>query len=477
MTLYLKVATAKNKSSNPLKISGLEVGTLTKKVYLYSVKNKTPLFMHKVTQSSKNITPFGGLNFIYEAFSSMRIQQHIDKQIGSRNYRAKYKYSDILLSLFGNCLCNGEFISDLEYLKLKFKDQEFNFIPSPDTVEYACQELKVKNEVTTTQTKAKVIEHQINSNDMLNKALVNLSVFTKQLQSGKQGYVLDYDNVVVENEKQDAKKSYKMTYGYHPGFAFIGKLPVHIENRNGNTPAKYGQETILEKCFKNLDDNQINIEHYRGDSASYQKGVVRFLENRCYFYIRNSNSLSFSVACSQADVVWEKAEINYQMKEIASIQYTPFGGTKPYRVVVTRTLRKDAQTDVFTGNAYTYYGIITNNLTMSNKELILFYNQRGNDSEIGNKNLLNDFNLGRLPFPDMDTNTVYMLLMAMCNVLFEFTKRLLVYNKVDGISLKDRVKRVCFLYVSVCASYVTHAKKSLLKIFSTQKYQSLELLV
>lgn len=433
--------------------------------------------MHKVTQSSKNATPFGGLNFIYEAFSSMNLPQFIDKQIGYRNYRAKYHYSDILLSLFGNCMCNGGFVSDLENFKDRYTDQEFNYIPSPDTVEYACQELKIENQVTAVESKGKIIEHQINNNDKLNKSLVNLCVFTGELKSGKQGYVLDYDNVVVENEKQDAKKSYKTTYGYHPGFAFIGKLPVHIENRNGNTPAKYGQETVLKNCFTNLENKGISIEHYRGDSASYQKAVINLLENRCCFYIRNSNSLSFSVACSGADVVWEKAEINYQIKEIASVQYTPFGGKTPYRVVVTRTLREDRQTDVFTGNAYTYYGIITNNLIMSNKEIILFYNQRGNDSEIGNKNLLNDFNLSRLPFPDMDTNTVYMLLMAMCNVLFEFTKRLLVHNKVEGVSLKDRVKRVCYLYVSVCASYIAHARQRTLKIFSTQKYQSLDLLV
>ena len=434
--------------------------------------------MHKVTQSSKNVTPFGGLNFIYEAISKSDIPQFIDNQIGSRNYRATYTYSDVLLSLFGNCMCNGECVSDLENFKNKYNDQYFNYIPSPDTIEYVCQELKVKNTIELTENNFKVIEHEINNNDKLNKALVNLCVHTSLLKQGKQGYVMDYDNVVVETEKQDTKKSYKMTYGYHPGFAFIGKLPVHIENRNGNTPARYRQEEVLENCFNNLNLKDITIEHFRGDSASYQKKVIDLLEKKeCLFYIRNSNSVSFSVACSQADVVWEKVDINYEIKEVASIEYTPFGQTKPYRIVVTRSLRKDGQQDIFTGDAYTYYGIITNNRIMSNKEMILFYNQRGNDSENGNKNLLNDFNLGRLPFPDMDSNTVYMHFAAMCNVLFEFSKQLLVHNKVDGISLKDRVKRVCFRYICVCTTYVKHAGMRILKVFSGQNYQSLELLV
>jgi len=430
--------------------------------------------MRKVTQSQRNITPYGGLNFIYDAFSRTNIAQYIDNQLGCRNYRAKYSYSDLVLSLFGNCISNGEYIADLELLKEQYWEQLFDAIPSADTVEYCCQELKVKNKVIVTDSD---VEHQINYNKKLNTSLVNLCVYTNQLKSGKQGYVLDYDNVVVETQKQDARKSYKMTYGYHPGIAFIGNLPVHIENRNGNTPARYGQKELLENCFNNLDSNNISIEHYRGDSASYQQEVIELLKkNDCKFYIRNMSSQSFISACSKVNT-WEKAEINYQEQEIASVEYQPFGGDKTYRVVVTRSLRADRQTDIISGKAYNYYGIITNNSQMTNKELILFYNQRGNDSENGNKNILNDFNLKRLPFMDMDTNTVYMGLMAICSVLFEFTKQLLVFNNTEGITLKDRVKKVCYRYITVCATFVKHARENILKVFSSRKYRYLELII
>ena len=56
---------------------------------------------------------------------------------------------------------------------------------------------------------------------------------------------------------------------------------------------------------------------------------------------------------------------------------------KAYRIVVTRTLRKDAQADLFSGEAYNYYGIITNNEFFTNKEVIEFYNDRG-DAENSN---------------------------------------------------------------------------------------------
>lgn len=88
-------------------------------------------------------------------------------------------------------------------------------------------------------------------------------------------------------------------------------------------------------------------------------------------------------------------------------------------VVVTRTLREDGQRDLFNGEAYNYYGITTGNWTLTNNAVILFYNQRGNDSENGNKILLNDFNLKSLPFMTMNTNTVYMGLTVICNDLFK----------------------------------------------------------
>ena len=64
--------------------------------------------------------------------------------------------------------------------------------------------------------------------------------------------------------------------------------------------------------------------------------------------------------------------------------YTPFDGNFSYRVVITRTLKKDHQVDVLSGTPYNYYGIMTDNLLFSNQEVIEFYNQRA-DVENSNK--------------------------------------------------------------------------------------------
>jgi len=314
----------------------------------------------------------------------------------------------------------------------------------------------------------------LNYDNKMNETLVALAVQTKQLVAQTVAYTLDYDNVIIENDKQDAQYTYKKNKGYQPGFAFIGRIPIHIENRNGNTPASYQQKETLERCFGNLAKEGIRIKNFRADAASYQEDVIALAEkNAEHFYIRMKDSASIRERCAEVDD-WQEIEINYERKEVASILYAPFGGEKQYRVVVTRKKRKDSQIDLFSRTAYTYQGIISNDTVDTEKGVIEFYNKRG-DAENSNRYMLNDFNLHHLPFPDLSTNTVYMYLMAMCATLFEWVKGVLVKNKVKGIALTMRVKAVCFKYITVATTFVKHARETILKVFSAEKYTILRI--
>lgn len=429
--------------------------------------------MDKVTQSSKNITPFGGLNFIYNAIQRAGLNTFLDKTLGSRSVGAKYSRSDVVLSLFGNALCQGEYIADLKSFKQKFSEQLFTKIPSADTVEYVCDELKTITIKEKGKQDDKII-HEINYNNALNETLIALGVQTKQLQNDVTNYTMDFDNVVVANEKQDAKMSYKMIKGYHPNFAFIGRLPIHIENHNGNTPAKYAQAETLKRCFDNLDNHQIKIANFRADSASYQKEVIELVSQRAtHFYVRITDFAGIRKQCGMIEK-WEEVEINHHKKSVASTLYTPFKGDKEYRIVVTRVKKSTQQIDIESQTAYDYFGIMTDNLTLTDKEVIEFYNQRG-DSENSNRYLLNDFNLHHLPFPDMDKNTVYMYLMALCSILFDWIKTILVKNKTENITLKMRVKAICFHYVAVATNFVYHARQKIIQVFTSQNYQILKI--
>ncbi len=130
--------------------------------------------------------------------------------------------------------------------------------------------------------------------------------------------------------------------------------------------------------------------------------------------------------------------------------------------------------DLFSQKPYNYYGIVINNEYFTNKEVIEFYNNRG-DAENSNRYFLNDFNAHNMPFSDMDMNTVYLYLMTMSSILFEWIKVILVKNKTHGIKLNRRVKAVCFNYVAIASRFIRHSRKKVLQVFSNQDYKILQI--
>src|ERR1017187_10273033 len=147
--------------------------------------------MSKIKLSDANITPFGGLNTIYQAMRSKGLDKFFNEQLGPRNLLAKYTHSDVVFSLFGNVLVQGSVLSDLQILKGKFVGQIFNKIPSPDTVEYVCQALKT--DTVKKKSKSGVV-HQFNYSNPMNETLLALALNTGQLKTGNNEYTLDFDN-------------------------------------------------------------------------------------------------------------------------------------------------------------------------------------------------------------------------------------------------------------------------------------------
>ena len=173
---------------------------------MYLVERSHLHNMDKVTLSDKNITVFGGLNFIFKAIKDKGLDAYIDLRLGFRGVCARYSHSDIVLSLFGSSLAQGSFVSDIEIFREKYQDQFFTKIPSADTVEYVCQGLK---ETSIKDTTDKGVVHLVNYSNDMNETLVGLAVKTGLLKMGDHGYTLDFDNVVIENDKQDACYTYK----------------------------------------------------------------------------------------------------------------------------------------------------------------------------------------------------------------------------------------------------------------------------
>ncbi|HLS30756.1 MAG TPA: IS1380 family transposase [Flavobacteriaceae bacterium] len=420
----------------------------------------------QVQQKSTFIQSFGGINFIHEQIIRQKFHRLVSENIGDRNVRATYSYGDILAQMFYTDLIGGEVLDDNSILKMQLQDHPTLQIASADTIEYSFQELK--QPTTEIETKKGVV-HQMNEHHKFNRLLPAIGkrfgLFKKE-----KSYLMDYDGHIVENNKSDNATTYKMSEGYYPVVCSIGKLPVFIQNRNGNTPEGYNQLPVIKTAIQNCRDNGIKVGAFRSDSCSYQKATIEFLEdNDIVYYIRAEQSTRLLDALED-ETEWEPVILNHKKVEVCSIEEKLLG--KDRRVVAYR-YEIEGQKTIFDRQKYRYYAVITSDTEKSPLNCIEFYNQRGCEGEHHFKELDYDFNWSNLPFDNMEMNTIYFYAKAIAYLLFYATKRHLVSKRISFVEQAMRLKRFTLHFVTLPAKWIKSGRRNILKIFTHKNYKPL----
>ena len=231
--------------------------------------------MTKVQKISKNITPFAGIYFVNDEFNQSGLSKLIDNQLGIRASTKGYTYSNLFRNFFNLFLCGGECAEDIhKHFRPTLEQIPGNKVASPDTQLRIFNELATEN-TTVVSTSDK--EYQFNINEKLNDLNIRSLLLTKQLEKAN-SYDFDYDNQIIEHEKYDAKKTYKMNTGYFPGVATIGDKIVYVENRDGNANVKTGQEETLERCYITLNNNKLYVNRSRMDASSYSEKIIKVVD-------------------------------------------------------------------------------------------------------------------------------------------------------------------------------------------------------
>ena len=427
----------------------------------------------KISQSTDKISPFGGFNFCHKLLGDTGIPQLVDSELGKRVKNVGFDYSDIFSNHLAVFLSGGDCTEDIqEHLHAHLKEVKGLSVCSADTILRGIKELSTPVEELTGPSGVK---HIFNINKPLNKLMVKALIKTGQLKTGTgTDYTLDYDNQVVPTEKYDALKTYKKCDGYQPGVAGIGKLVVYLEGRNGNSQAKYQQAETLGRIFGLLEDQHVTTKRFRADSASYQQAVVELAQQKCrYFYIRAMRcaDMEQQIAALPKDV-WKKIRLGVQEMEVAQIEnYVPFGGKKTYRLVVSRIKRKDGQAGLFTGDAHTYRGILTNDMDWANEEVVSFYNQRGGTERTFDM-MNNDFGWSKLPCSFLNQNTAFMIMTAIYSNLYQFIIATFS-KKVSWLNESFRLKKFVFRFITVAAKWIRTGGRDVLKLYTTKDYSPL----
>ena len=421
--------------------------------------------MAKVQIKSERITPFGGIFHVREFFSRY-VGSVIDKVLGLRCTSFGYQYSEIVGSLSSVYFCGGDCVEDvtshlLPHLSLHPTLRTCN----SDTILRAISEFTTANTTYTSDTGK---SYDFNTATKLNSLLVKSLTSTGQLVAGE-SYDLDFDHQFIETEKYDAKMTYKRFTGYSPGVAVIGDLIVGIENRDGNANVRFHQQDTLERIFSNLESEDIHIRRSRMDCGSCSRQIVETVEKHSeLFYIRanNCSSLYDSLLALRG---WQQEEINGIEYELSSILTEKWEG-KAYRLVIQRQRRVDGEQDLWEGE-YTYRCILTNDYTSTNREIVEFYNLRGDKERIFD-DMNNGFGWARLPKSFMAENTLFLLLTALIRNFYKFLMDRLD-TKAFGLKKTSRINAFVFKFISVPAKWIRTARQFQLNIYTDDKsYQN-----
>jgi hypothetical protein len=424
--------------------------------------------MTKVQKISKNITPFAGVYFAHDEFKRSGLRELVDDQLGVRFSTKSYSYGNLFGNIFNLFLSGGECAEDIQrHFRPTLEQIPGNEVASADTLLRCFGELATENTTVVSSTgKA----YQFNINEKLNDLNIKSLLLTGQLKKGN-FHDFDYDNQIIEHEKYDAKKTYKMNTGYFPGVASIDGKIVYIENRDGNANVKTAQSETLSRAYQLLKDNHIYINRSRMDAGSYAEDIIKTVAAYSrLFYIRANKCESLTAEILKI-TGWQNAEINFKAYQLASIPFTNFLAERNYRLVIMREKTDDSCVDLFEGEKFNYRCILTNDRTSTEKEIIEYYNQRGNSEKLFDIQN-NDFGWRRLPTSNMAANTVYLIITAMLKNYYTY-----LLKKVSAVFTDilptSRLKRFIFRFIAVSGRYVYQGRQWTLQLYTQRPYDSL----
>ncbi len=426
--------------------------------------------VQKIGALAKTTNHYGGINFVIGALCRKKIPQIIDRFCHEKKRKAKqakYSFSDIILGWIYGMNCGAEYIEDCNGLREELKTIPKSRFSSPDRI---IDTFKFFAEPAQNYaSKGGSDDNEICENPRFQDILMSICRRLEVLKRGVD-YTLDYDTVVIPTEKKHSRYTYLKTRGYNPAMAFINKIPVYIQGRNGNTAPKYEVRETIESILKSLERHDIRVKRARMDEASYQEDLIDFLDQKDIdFFIRARHSAR-TLYSHDASVRWRRVKIGRRLQEVKSTEFwfsEKMESTK-YRLVIQRQRNKsNLDLNKTTKEPYTYRAIITNNWEMPEEEVIGFYNMRG-DSERNFDDILNSFNMRRLPFSHLNQNVVFMYVSAITMAVY--------YHLLENYSAKCtalnntmRMKKFIATFIATDSEWVENNGKWVLLLDEEKK--------
>lgn len=429
----------------------------------------------KARRSNRKITPHGGAIPVLKQIRDFKIPELIRECLGSRVKQAKFGYEDVIIAWMLTNFCGGLRLDHITKLRKSLNIIPGLKLPSHDTLGRVMKGLateiittehvnrgKIKNKKEQERKGRKTYEiityRETNENESLNDLLVKCTKRTGLLKE-RIPYTLDMDATLVPTKCISAKRNYKKRFGFQPMVSCIDNLPVYIGMRNGNVSPGAEIKECLERTINFLDKSQIKIGKVRLDGGSYSADAFEYLTNRnIKFY---SGIVSSQVIMNK---IKEKADWNsfsletsthFWECEAASVAHSLYK-SEDYRYVVlrvkTQKFWKTIKNWTSGKDGYAYKIIVTNDHSSSEYDIVNFYNHRGT-AERNFDDLKNNFGWRLPPFCNMNENTVFLIIAALTNNVYQAILR--TFKKtIKQLRLDARLRDFIFVFMTVACEVI-----------------------
>ncbi len=303
---------------------------------------------------------------------------------------------------------------------------------------------------------------------------INKTLLAAALHTVKK-VTLDIDATEVIANKSSANWTYKSNKGYMPMLGHIAQTGqiVACDFRKGNQSPNSNNLEFIKQCQEALPDG-CYITLLRIDAAGYQIAIIKHCDEEDIQYairaVMSSVIKEQIAAAKESD--WQpllnKKGEEIENQETLRIHHWIGDYEKPFTLVIQRKrIKGQAELDLddqtnqqeIISKGYVYRSIATNRESLSDSQVIHWYNQRGEDSENRIKELKLDFGGDTLPCSDFDANALYFNIAALSYNLFALMRQLLPESLAQHRAITIRWR----LY-AMAAKVVKTARQTFVKL-------------
>jgi len=301
---------------------------------------------------------------------------------------------------------------------------------------------------------------------------VNQAVLQATLHARK-AITLDIDATEIIASKADSHWTYKNNRGYTPMVGHIAETGqvVACDFREGNaSPAKANLE-FIHQCQDSLPAD-CYVQNLRIDAAGYQTSIIKHCDKQQIAYAIRAKMSAYlkEMIISVKETDWQPL-LNRKGEKMSGHSTTRMlhviGDYEQAFTLVVQRKRVKGQIDLevlqsdeeVCAQGYVYRAIATNRETLTDSEIVHWYNQRAEDSENRIKELKLDFGGDTLPCSDFKANAVYFSICALAYNLFALMRQLLP----EGLET-SRAKTIRWRLYAMAAKVIKTGRQVFVKV-------------